>query len=46
MCSVSWLMPVYNARETLPSALQSLVRQSRTDWELIAADDGSDDGSL
>jgi glycosyltransferase involved in cell wall biosynthesis len=38
-------MPVYNAGETLAEALQSLSRQSLEDFEIIAVDDGSTDGS-
>ncbi len=38
-------MPVYNAAGTLPEALKSTAGQSMTDFEVIAVDDGSDDGS-
>jgi len=38
-------MPVFNARGSLPSCLQSIFAQSFEDWELIAVDDGSGDGS-
>lgn len=44
--AVSVLMPVYNAANTLPYALKSLTKQSFTDFEVIAVDDGSDDESL
>lgn len=40
---VSVLMPCYNAAGTLPPALESLARQTLTDFELIAVDDGSTD---
>ncbi len=42
---VSVLMPVYNAAATLPHALASVRRQSLAEWELVAVDDGSTDGS-
>ncbi|WP_028572452.1 glycosyltransferase [Desulfonatronum lacustre] len=40
---ISVLLPVHNAAATLPDALDSLLRQSFTDLEIIAVDDGSDD---
>lgn len=43
MPHVSILMPVRNEECYLRAALNSLVRQSYTDWELIAVDDGSTD---
>jgi glycosyltransferase involved in cell wall biosynthesis len=43
---VSILMPVYNAAATLPAALRSILAQSFREWELVAVNDGSDDGSL
>ncbi|MFK7970550.1 MAG: glycosyltransferase family 2 protein [Bacteroidia bacterium] len=46
MPAISILMSVYNAATSLPSTLDSIVSQSYTDWELIAVDDGSTDGSL
>jgi glycosyltransferase involved in cell wall biosynthesis len=36
-------MPVRNAAATLAKAIDSIRCQTFTDWELIAADDGSDD---
>ncbi len=38
-------MPVRNAVGTLPAAVESLLEQTETDWELVAVDDGSTDGS-
>jgi len=46
MLKVSVLMPCYNAADTLTSTLESLTRQTLTDYELIAVDDGSTDGTL
>jgi glycosyltransferase involved in cell wall biosynthesis len=40
---VSVVMPCYNARPTLPTALASLLAQSHPDWECILIDDGSTD---
>jgi len=42
---VSILMPVHNAAPTLQAALESIAVQSLRDWELVAVDDGSTDGS-
>ncbi len=43
---VSVLMPCYNAAGTLTSALGSLAQQTLPDFELIAVDDGSTDGTV
>ena len=40
---VSVVLPVYNGGSTLPLALESIYRQTLTDWELILIDDGSTD---
>lgn len=40
---LSILMPLHNEARYLQAALNSLYRQSLTDWELLAVDDGSDD---
>lgn len=44
--SISVVMPVKNAAATLPAAIESLLGQTEPDWELVAVDDGSTDGSL
>jgi glycosyltransferase involved in cell wall biosynthesis len=44
--TVSVVMPVYNAQGYLAAAVESILRQSLSDFELIAIDDGSTDGSL
>src|ERR1700749_5329745 len=43
---VSVLLPVYNAQPYLDAAVGSILMQSLQDFELIAIDDGSTDGSL
>ena len=45
MPELSFIIPVYNAEEYLPAALDSLKRQTFPDWEAILVDDGSPDGS-
>lgn len=40
---VSVTIPCYNARDTLPLALASLLAQTYSNWECIVVDDGSDD---
>lgn len=42
---VSVLMPVYNAGAMLAPCLDSILGQTFTDFELVAVDDGSDDGT-
>ena len=42
---VSILLPIYNREKTLPRCLESIRAQTFTEWELIAVDDGSSDGS-
>lgn len=38
-------MPVYNAGDYLVEAIESIINQTYTDWELIAVDDNSKDNS-
>jgi glycosyltransferase involved in cell wall biosynthesis len=42
---VSVVMPVYNGTKTLDRVIRSVLAQSRSDWELLAVDDASTDGS-
>src|SRR4051794_39230969 len=42
---ISVVMPVYNASRYLHSAVDSVLRQTFSDFELIAVDDGSTDNS-
>ncbi len=43
---VSILMPVYNAERHLDAAIDSILAQTYTDFELLIIDDGSTDKSL
>ena len=42
---ISVIMPVYNTSEYLDQAVESILRQTYEDWELIIIDDGSNDDS-
>jgi len=42
---VSVVLPFFNARRFLSAAIDSIVAQDFRDFELLAVDDGSDDGS-
>lgn len=42
----SVVIACYNAEDTLPETVQSLLNQTETDWEAICVDDGSSDATL
>lgn len=46
MRALSIIVPVYNASAYLACCIESIISQTRDDWELILVDDGSTDGSL
>lgn len=41
--NISVLMGIYNCADTLPDAIDCILAQTYTDWELILCDDGSRD---
>ncbi len=43
---ISIVIPVYNVEKYLPQCIESIIRQTFTDFELILVDDGSTDNSL
>ena len=42
---VSVIMGIYNCADTLPEAIDSIIAQTYTDWELIMCDDASTDNT-
>jgi glycosyltransferase involved in cell wall biosynthesis len=42
---VTVVLPVFNAASTVARAVESIARQTFADWELLAIDDGSTDGT-
>lgn len=42
---ISIIMPVYNAEQYLRRAINSIIAQTMTEWELLLIDDGSNDSS-
>lgn len=43
---VTWLLPVKNGMPFLPETLASIEAQTHKDWEILAWDNGSTDGTL
>lgn len=43
---ISIIVPMHNVESFLPALFRSLDRQTYQDWEVVAVDDGSTDGSL
>ena len=44
--TVGIVMPMYNARQTVLRAVQSVINQHYTDWHLYLVNDKSTDDSL
>src|SRR5579871_5882892 len=42
---VSVVIPAHNRETFLPAAVESVLSQTFTDWELLIVDDGSDDST-
>lgn len=42
---VSVIMPVYNGEEFIAKSIQSIVKQTHQNWEVIVVDDGSTDST-
>lgn len=45
MPTISVIMGIYNCEKTLSAAIDSIINQTYTDWELIMCDDGSTDNT-
>lgn len=45
MCRVSIIIPYYNSENTIIRALESVIKQTYRDYEIILIDDGSTDNS-
>lgn len=46
MAIISVIMGIYNCEDTLAEAIDCIVQQTYTDWELIMCDDGSSDRTV
>ena len=43
---ISIIMGIYNCAETLEEAIESIINQTYTNWQLIMCDDGSKDQTI
>lgn len=43
---ISVILPTFNREKTLRRAVQSVIEQTFTDWELVVVDDGSSDNTF
>lgn len=44
-CLISFIVPVYNAADYISECVESILRQTVPDFEVLIVDDGSFDGS-
>src|SRR4051812_13717709 len=44
--SITVIVPCFNAGQFLRETVESLIAQTRRDWEAVIVDDGSSDGSV
>lgn len=42
---ISVILPVFNREKIVPEAIESIIDQTYTNWELLIIDDGSSDGT-
>jgi glycosyltransferase involved in cell wall biosynthesis len=43
--TISIILPVYNAKNTIKRCIDSIIKQTEKDWKLVAINDGSTDGT-
>jgi len=43
---ISVAMPTFNSARYLAASVESVIAQTRPDWELVLCDDGSRDGTV
>ena len=46
MAQISVIMPAYNAAQTIRQTIESVLKQTFSDFELIVVNDGSTDGTF
>ncbi|MBD0389974.1 MAG: glycosyltransferase, partial [Nostoc sp. C3-bin3] len=46
MPTISVIIPVYNGEKTIRETIESVLKQTFTDFELIVINDGSTDATL
>lgn len=46
MCSISIIVPVYNAEKYIDKCICSIISQTYNDWELLLVNDGSQDNTF